>query len=77
MAKRSSLPSSWSTQTAFPYRPGRRPEAELSGNENSFFYVLLGWAPILLAALSSINRAVFRRVPQISSAPSGGISRKD
>src|SRR6266513_270800 len=43
MAKRSPLPSSWSTQTAFPYRPGKRPEAEFSVNENSFFYTLLGW----------------------------------
>src|SRR6266566_6467038 len=61
MAKRSSLPSSSSTQTAFPFHPGRRPEAEFSGNENSFFYKLLGWVPIVLAALSCINRAVFLR----------------
>jgi len=55
------MPSSSSTQTAFPFRPGIRPEAEFSGNENSFFCTLLGWVPIVLAALSSINRAVFRR----------------
>src|SRR6266576_2009775 len=40
---------------------GIRPEAEFSVNENSFFYMLLGWVLIVLAALSSINRAVFRR----------------
>ena len=55
------MPSSWSTKTASPFRPGIRPEAEFSGNKNSFFYTLLGWVPIVLAALSSINRAVFRR----------------
>jgi hypothetical protein len=59
MAKRNFLPSSSSTQTAFPFRPGIRPEAEFSGNKNSFFYTLLGWVPIVLTALSSINRTVF------------------
>ena len=39
--------------------PGHTPEAAFSGNENSFFYTLLGWVPIVLTALSSINRAVF------------------
>src|SRR5437660_5996236 len=34
MAKRSPLPSFSSTQTAFPFRLGIRPEAEFSGNEN-------------------------------------------
>ena len=28
------MPSSSSTRTAFPFRPGIRPEAEFSGNEN-------------------------------------------
>jgi hypothetical protein len=55
------MPSSSSTQTAFPFRPGIRPEAEFSGNGNSFFYTLLGWVPIVLSALSFINRDVFRR----------------
>jgi hypothetical protein len=56
------MPSSSPTQTAFPFRLGIRPEAEFSGNENSFFYTLLGWFPIVLSALSCINRAVFRGV---------------
>jgi hypothetical protein len=67
------MPSSSYTKTASPFRPGIRPEAEFSGNENSFFYMLLGWAPIVLSALSSINRAVFRNF--IGTQP--GISRKD
>jgi hypothetical protein len=67
MAKRGRMPSSSYTKTASPFRPGRRPEAEFSGNENSFFYMLLGWAPIVLSALSSINRAVFRSFHQYSA----------
>src|SRR6266480_887520 len=46
---------------------GRRPEAEFSVNENSFFYTLLGCVLIVLAALYSINRAVFRRFHRHSS----------
>jgi len=61
-------------QTAFPFRLGIRPEAEFSGNKNSFFYTLLGWVPIVLAALSSINRTVFCKFHRHSA---GGISRKD
>jgi hypothetical protein len=48
-------------KTASPFRPGIRPEAEFSGNENSFFYTLLGWVPIVLSVLPFINRPVFRR----------------
>ena len=48
-------------KTASPFRPGIRPEAGFSGNENSFFYALLGWVPIVLSALPFINRALFRR----------------
>src|SRR5712671_495908 len=40
---------------------GHTPEAAFSGNENSFFYTLLGWVPIVLSALPFINRGVFRR----------------
>jgi hypothetical protein len=61
------MPSSSYTKTASPFRPGIRPEAEFSGNENSFFYKLLGLVPIVLSALSYINRAVFRRFHRDSS----------
>src|SRR6267154_425489 len=44
-----------------PIPPGHTPRSGVLWQREFHFYVLLGWGPIVLAALSSINRAGFRR----------------
>ena len=44
-----------------PIPPERATEAEFSGNEKVHLYRLFGWRLIVLLALSSINRTVFRK----------------
>ena len=68
------MPSSSSTKTASPFRPGIRPEAEFSGTENSFF-LHAAW----LGSYCTVSS------PLASTAPCSadfigterGISRKD
>src|SRR6266403_1607858 len=73
MAKRSFLPSSSSTQTAFPFRLGIRPEAEFAGNKNSFFLHAV-WLGSYCTGSSLLDQP--RRVPQISSALSRGFRER-
>jgi len=61
------------TKTASPFARAYALKRGFSGNKNSFFYTLLGWVPIVLAALSSINRTVFCK---ISSALSRGFRER-
>src|SRR5467141_1471509 len=44
-----------------PIPPGHTPRSGVLRQRELHFYRLLSWVPIVLAALSSINRAVFRR----------------
>jgi len=58
-------------KNGIPFRPGMRPEAEISVNGN---YRLLGWSLIVLLALSSDQPC---RVPHNFIGTPPGVSRKD
>jgi len=55
------MPSCSSIKKVSPFRSGMRPEAEFFREREVHLYRLFGWRLIVLLALSSINRTVFRK----------------
>jgi hypothetical protein len=68
------MPSSSYTKTASPFRPGIRPEAEFSGNENSFF-LHAAWLGSYCTVSSPLHQLL--RVSADFIGTQRGISRKD
>src|SRR2546421_12545796 len=71
MAKRSPLPSSSSTQTAFPYRPAYARKRSSPATRIPFLHA--AWLGSYCTGSSLLDQP--RRVPQISSALRGGFRK--